>query len=59
MVKIDVLSIAGQLVHSLNLNIAGSSAIKLNSFNTLPPGLYLVRITTGSGLQMIRAVKYE
>ena len=58
-VKIDVLSIAGQLVYSQNINIAGSSAIKLNSFNTLPPGLYLVRIATGSRLQMIRAVKYE
>ena len=59
MVKIDVLSITGQLVHSLNLNIAGSSTIKLNSFNELPSGLYLVRITADSGVQMFRAVKYE
>jgi hypothetical protein len=57
MVKIDILSIAGQLMHSLNLNITGSSAIKLNSFSTLPSGLYLVRITTASGQQMFRAVK--
>jgi len=59
MAKIDILSIAGQLVHSLNLNITGSSTIRLNSFNALPPGLYLVRITAGSGQQMFRAVKYE
>jgi serine protease AprX len=57
MVKIDVLSITGQLVHSISLNMNGSSTIKLNSFNTLPSGLYFVRITSGSGQQMLRALK--
>jgi serine protease AprX len=56
MVEIDIFSVTGQLVHSLNLNI-GSSAIQLNSFNTLPPGHYLVRITDSSGQQNCRAVK--
>jgi serine protease AprX len=59
MAKVDILSITGQLVHSLNLNITGSSTIRLNSFNALRPGLYIVRITAGSGQQMFRAVKYE
>lgn len=59
MAKIDILSITGQLVHSLKVNITGSSTIKLNSFDAFQPGLYLVRITTGSGQQMFRAVKYE
>ena len=59
MVKIDILSITGQLVHSISLNIAASSTTKLNSFNSLPAGLYLVRITGTSGQQMFRAVKYE
>jgi hypothetical protein len=57
MVKIDILSIAGQLFHSFILNMNGSSTIKLNSFNTLPSGLYFVRITSGSGQQMLRALK--
>jgi hypothetical protein len=57
MAKVDILSITGQLVYSLNLNINGSSTIELDAFNALPSGLYFVRINGVSGQEMIRAVK--
>ena len=57
MVKVDILSVTGQRVSSLNLNINSSSTIKLDAFNALPSGLYFVRINGASGQQMIRAVK--
>jgi serine protease AprX len=57
MAKIDILSVTGQRVSSLNLNVNGSSTIKLDAFNALPSGLYFVRINGTSGQQMIRAVK--
>ncbi len=54
---VDVLSVTGQLLSSKNLVIPASAAISLENFNTLPPGIYFVRITTGNHQQVLRAVK--
>jgi serine protease AprX len=56
-VNIDIFSITGQLVNSFNLKMTGFSTMYLNSFNTLPSGLYFVCINAGSGQQIYRAVK--
>ena len=56
-VRIDIFSVTGQQVSSLNFRINGSSAVLLDAFNTLPFGVYLVRVKGTSGQQMLRAVK--
>ena len=57
LVKVDILSITGQVIHSFNFDVNGSSTIRLDAFAALPSGLYFVRINNPSGQQVIRAVK--
>ncbi len=56
-IHVEILSITGQVIHTLNLNMNVTSSIRLDVFNTLPAGLYFVNITTPSGKQVLRAVK--
>jgi hypothetical protein len=57
MVTIEILSVTGQLISSRTISISNSSTSKLNNFDTLPSGLYFVRISSNSGQQVLRAVK--
>ena len=57
-IQVEILSITGQVIRSLNLNMKGSSSIRLDDFNTLPAGLYFVRIIGGSEQEVLRAVKF-
>ncbi|MFC2102052.1 S8 family serine peptidase [Bacteroidota bacterium] len=57
MVTIEVLSITGQLISEQTSAINGSSAIPLDVFNALPSGLYIVRVISDSGQQVLRAIK--
>ena len=56
-IHVEILSITGQVIHTSNLNMNVTSSIRLDGFNTLPAGLYFVKITTQSGQQVLRAVK--
>ena len=56
-IHVEILSITGQVIHTSNLNLNVTSSIRLDGFNTLPAGLYFVKITTQSGQQVLRAVK--
>jgi len=57
MATIEILSVTGQLIASYTINISNSSTSKLNDFDTMPSGLYFVRISSNSGQQVLRAVK--
>ncbi|MEI7498957.1 MAG: S8 family serine peptidase [Bacteroidota bacterium] len=57
-VKLEILSISGQLLCTRNLNMGSSSAIDLNDFSGMPTGVYFVRITSNSGQQVLRAIKF-
>lgn len=57
MVTIEILSVTGQLIASRTISISNSSTSKLNDFNSMPSGLYFVRIRSNSGQQVLRAVK--
>jgi len=57
MIKVDILSVSGRVIHTFNLNMSNSSTFRLDDFSTLPAGLYFVRITADSGQQVLRAVK--
>ena len=56
-VKIEILSITGQIICSFMPDIHGSSTFRLDAFTSLPSGLYFVRINSTIGQQVIRAVK--
>ncbi|MBE0647244.1 MAG: S8 family serine peptidase [Bacteroidales bacterium] len=56
-VSVAVLTITGQIICQRNLVMNGSSAALLNDFSPLPTGLYIVRIISTSGQQVLRAVK--
>ena len=56
-VKIEVLSISGQLVSSKTLLLGEFSVFKLDEFNGVPSGIYFLRISTGTSQQVVRAVK--
>jgi hypothetical protein len=56
-ITIEILSITGQLLHSEKIALQSSSAISLDEFNMYPAGIYFVRVSTGTSLQVIRAVK--
>jgi len=55
-VQVEILSLTGRVVHLFDLNMNGSP-VRLNEFNTLPAGLYFVRISGAFGQQVLRAVK--
>ncbi|MCX6267445.1 MAG: S8 family serine peptidase [Bacteroidetes bacterium] len=56
-VKVEILSVTGQLLVSKDLLFNQSSAFRMDTFNTLSPGIYFLRISTGVSQQVIRAVK--
>ena len=56
-IRIEILSFSGQLISTQTLIVNSSSTVVLNDFNTMPSGLYFVRIISDSGQQVIRAVK--
>ena len=56
-IQLEILSITGKVVHTRNFSLKGSSSIRLDDFNTLPAGLYFVRIIGGSEQEVLRAVK--
>ena len=56
-IRIEILSVTGQLISTQTLIVNSSSTVVLNDFNTMPSGLYFVRIISDSGQQVIRAVK--
>ncbi|MEI7725831.1 MAG: S8 family serine peptidase [Bacteroidota bacterium] len=56
-IKVEVLSVTGQLLSSRDFAIQESSSIKLEMFNVLPSGIYFLRISTGTTQQVLRAVK--
>jgi hypothetical protein len=56
-IKIEILSVSGQLLSTRDRSISGSSTLVLNDFDAMPSGLYFVRIISNSGQQVLRAVK--
>jgi serine protease AprX len=56
-VKIEILSVTGQLIGVRNIYMNSSSTIALNDFDGMPSGLYFVRIISNSGQQILRAIK--
>lgn len=55
--SIEILSVTGQVIckHSIVMN--SSAAVILNDFDPLPCGLYIVRMISASGQQVLRAIK--
>ena len=56
-ISVEILSVAGQVMYSRNLEINAGSSVRLDEFATLPAGLYFVRITGKSGQQVLKALK--
>ena len=56
-ITVEVLSITGQLVSTKAFMIPGSSSVKLDDFSAFQPGIYFVRISSGTSQQVIRAIK--
>jgi hypothetical protein len=56
-ITVEVLAVTGQLVSSKYFVIPGSSSVRLDDFNAFKPGIYFLRISTGTSQQVIRAIK--
>jgi hypothetical protein len=56
-VLIEVLSATGQILSSTSMTLQGSTTLKLREFNAVAPGIYFLRISSGTKQQVIRAVK--
>lgn len=56
-VKIEILSVTGQVIGVRNIYMNTSSTMALNDFDGMPSGLYFVRIISNSGQQILRAIK--
>ncbi|MEI7661025.1 MAG: S8 family peptidase [Bacteroidota bacterium] len=56
-VRVDILSVTGQVLHTQRTGISSASPVRLDEFNRLPGGIYFVKITGNSGQQLLRAVK--
>jgi subtilisin family serine protease len=56
-IQVEVLSVTGQILHSTGLNLQGAATVKLNELNALTPGIYFLRISSGTSQQVVRAVK--
>jgi hypothetical protein len=56
-IKVEILSVTGQLLTSGFFPFQESPAVRLDEFNALPSGIYFVRISTASSMEVIRAVK--
>jgi len=55
--RIEILSVTGQLAYSQDFSFRGFSSLSLKIFDALPAGLYFIRITSGSGQQVLRGIK--
>ncbi|MFZ4520899.1 MAG: S8 family serine peptidase [Bacteroidales bacterium] len=56
-ITIETFSVSGKLMISKTMMAQPFTAVTLSEFNTLPAGVYLLRITSGTSRQVIRAVK--
>ena len=56
-IQVEILSVTGKLLRSQSFLPQESFAIQLNEFNAFQPGIYFLRLSTGSSQQVIRAVK--
>lgn len=56
-IKVEILSVTGQLLSSNAFLFQESTAIELNDFDTFPAGIYFMRISTGTSQQVLRALK--
>ena len=56
-IKVELLSVTGQLLNSRVFFFQSSTAIKLDDFNTFPAGIYFLRVSTDTSQEVIRAVK--
>ena len=56
-IKVELLSVTGQLLNSNVFVFQASSAIQLDDFNKYPSGIYFLRISTATSQEVIRAVK--
>ncbi len=56
-IKVEVLSVTGQLMSSKVFLFHEFTAVTLEDFTAFPAGIYFLRISTGSMQQVIRAVK--
>ena len=56
-IKVEILSVTGQLLNCKVFVFQQSSAIKLDDFNTFPAGIYFLRISTDTSQEVLRAVK--
>ncbi|MCX6278687.1 MAG: S8 family serine peptidase [Bacteroidetes bacterium] len=55
--KIEILTVTGQLTYSEDFTFRGYSSLSLKVFDALSSGLYFIRITSGSGQQILRGIK--
>ncbi|MEI6435425.1 MAG: S8 family serine peptidase [Bacteroidota bacterium] len=55
--KIEILTVTGQITYSEDFTFRGYSSLSLKVFDGLPSGLYFIRITSGSGQQVLRGIK--
>jgi hypothetical protein len=56
-IRVEVLSVTGQLLISKTFQSEESSSMKLDEFNGFPSGIYFLRISNGTSQQVLRAVK--
>ncbi len=56
-VKLEILSVSGQMISTRSFDVNNASAIVLGDFDLMPAGLYFIRISSTSGQQVLRAIK--
>ena len=56
-ISVEVLTVTGQILSSKVFVSRESSTIKMDEFTAFPPGIYFVRISSGTSRQVISAVK--
>ena len=56
-ISVELLSVTGNVIQTINLNTGGASSFRLDGFSTLPAGIYFVRVTGKDGQLVLRAVK--
>jgi serine protease AprX len=57
MLKIEILTVSGEMICSRYLHLNSASTITLNDFEAIPSGLYFVRIIRDTGQEVLKAVK--
>jgi hypothetical protein len=56
-ITVETLSVTGQVLSTKEFSFRESSAISFNELNSMPSGIYFLKISTARGSQVIRAVK--